>query len=134
MSTGAAAGATARFHPRRVARKIAGREADEKIARLTERVDRLASRLKETEKLAELHRRELMRIAPQLSALEAKTERMRQLLEEPPAADATEVREARGLVASIQDEHRRMRARMTALTEYEERLRRLEEDAGLPHV
>jgi len=131
---------TERLHPRRVAAKVSGRDASEQIGRLRERVDGLAERAQvavqqsaRSAKAAELHTRELNRIAPQLAALEAKTEQLRLALAPTPTADAAELEEARGLVEVIQEEHRRIRVRLSALTQYEERLRRIEEKLGLPH-
>lgn len=130
-----------RFHPRRVAAKVSGREANEQIGRLRQRVDGIAERSQvsvqqsiRSAKAAELHTREVARIAPQLAALETKVERLRLALETPvETPDPAALTEARGLVEIIQEEHRRIRVRLSALTQYEERLRRLEEHLGLPH-
>lgn len=134
-----------RFHPRNVFRKVSGRDASEQIGRLRQRVDGIAERSQvsvqqtiRSAKAAEFYTREVNRISPQLAALETKVERLRLALEAltaPGVGSSTpaEVAEARGLVESIQEEHRRIRVRLTALTQYEERLRRIEEKLGLPH-
>lgn len=130
-----------RFHPRRVAAKVSGREANEQIGRLRKRVDGIAERSQvsvqqsiRSVKAAEFHTREVSRIAPQLAALETKVERLRLALETPvETPDPDALTEARSLVETIQEEHRRIRVRLTALTQYEERLRRIEEHLGLPH-
>lgn len=134
-----------RFHPRNVFRKVSGRDASEQIGRLRQRVDGIAERSQvsvqqtiRSAKAAEFYTREVNRISPQLAALETKVERLRLALEAVTApgvgsSTPTELAEARGLVEGIQEEHRRIRVRLTALTQYEERLRRIEEKLGLPH-
>jgi len=115
-------------------RKIIGREAAQDIAKLRKRVDRLGERTHSTAKDAELHVREMNRIAPQLAALEAKVEDLRLMLAEAPRIDGPEdVATARSLVEQIQREHAQIRVRLSAVTTYEERLRRIEEKLGLPH-
>ena len=115
-------------------RKIIGREAAEDLARLGKRVDRIGERSQSAAKDAELHVREMNRIAPQLAALEAKVEDLRQELTPPPGVDGPEdLVAARSLVQEIQREHAQIRIRLSAVTTYEERLRRIEEKLGLPH-
>jgi len=124
-----------------VAAKVSGREANAQIAGLRSRVDGIAERSQasvqsslRSAKAAEFYTREVNRISPQLAALETKVERLRLALETPLQTPAPEaLTEARGLVETVQEEHRRIRVRLTALTQYEERLRRIEEHLGLPH-
>jgi len=140
-----------RFHPRNVFRKVSGRDASEQVGRLRHRVDGLAERSQvsvqnslRSAKAAEFYTREVNRISPQLAALETKVERLRLALEgariggpvdgsRGGTVDRGELAEARGLVEQVQEEHRRIRVRLSALTQYEERLRRIEEHLGLPH-
>lgn len=129
-----------RFHPRRVASKVSGREAMGAVDQLRNRVDGMAERTQVSvqqslaaSKAAELYTREVNRISPQLAALETKVEALRLALEPVPGGDADELAEARSIVTAIQDEHRRIRVRLSALSQYEERLRRIEEKLGLPH-
>jgi DNA repair exonuclease SbcCD ATPase subunit len=83
------------------------------------------------ERIAELER-ELKRVSPQLAALEERVEDLRQRLDVPDldASDADRA-EARSLVEEIRREHAQVRARITAATVFEERLRVLEERAGI---
>lgn len=72
--------------------------------------------------------RELGRVSPQLAALEARLEDLvaridgRQLVATP-----QEQAEARSLLESVKAEHARIRARITAATAFEERLRVVED-------
>ena len=122
-------------------RKIIGREAMEAIARIRERLDRQSDRLERLEKRgfdtykeAEFHVREMKRIAPQLAALEARVEDLRERLEAAPRVDEpAELVESRSLIEEIRREHAQIRVRLSAATTYEERLRRIEERLELPH-
>ncbi|MGH3371962.1 MAG: hypothetical protein ACRDPR_18405 [Nocardioidaceae bacterium] len=88
---------------------------DETVARL----DRQSGRIGALE-------RDLARIGPQVAALEARVEDLRQRLETPELRDG-EYAEAVSLVEEVRREHHRIRARITAATRFEERLRRLED-------
>ena len=96
-----------------------------RVRRLQERADR------QHERIADLER-ELTRISPQLAALEERLEDLRQRLDQPDldAPDA-ERAEARSLVEEVRREHAQVRARITAATVFEERLRVLEERVGI---
>lgn len=95
------------------ARSVLGQ--DEIAARL----DRQLARIEETE-------RELARIGPQVAALEARLETLRQRLEEgtAPALPEDEVRSIR---AELERQHEQVRARISAAARFEERLRRVED-------
>lgn len=71
--------------------------------------------------------REFRRIGPQVAALEARLETLEERLEPAPTGDAAEHAEARSLVEEVRTEHARVRARISAATVFEERLRVLEE-------
>lgn len=89
------------------------------------------------ERVADLERRlgdavrEIGRIGPQLAALEERVEELRARLQDPPAADAAEVEAARSVLDEVRAEHARVRARISAATVFEERLRVLEDRAGV---
>lgn len=90
------------------------------------------------ERVADLERRlgdavrEIGRIGPQLAALEERVEDLRaRLLDPPPTADAAEVEAARSVLDEVRAEHARVRARISAATVFEERLRVLEDRAGV---
>jgi predicted nucleic acid-binding Zn-ribbon protein len=79
------------------------------------------------QRIAELER-ELIRVSPQLAALEERVEALRQRVESPgytssPEDDA----QARSLVEEIKREHAQVRARISAAAVFEERLRVVEE-------
>lgn len=106
-----------------------------------DRLERQARRISEVERVsrtaakeAELHVREMNRVAPQLAALESKVETLRQALEAGPRVDEVDdLRQARNIVDEVRREHERIRIRLSAVTTYEERLRRIEEKLDLPH-
>ena len=75
--------------------------------------------------------RELGRMGPQLAALEARVEELAGRLEPAPAGDAADVEAARNVLDEVRAEHARVRARISAATVFEERLRVLEEKAGV---
>lgn len=89
------------------------------LAEVTARLNRQHGRLQVVE-------RELARLSPQVAASEARLEDLRQRLEQPRFDDA-ERAEALSLVEEIRREHQRVRARISAATRYEERLRQVEE-------
>jgi len=126
------------MNARNALRRLAGRD---QLAEIFERLDRQRGRLEKLERSArqagkddELHEREINRIAHQLAALEAKVEDLRERLEPAPQVGSPdEVTTARSLVDEIRTEHQRVRVRLSAVTTYEERMRRIEEKLGLPH-
>lgn len=76
--------------------------------------------------------REISRIGPQLAALEERVELLRQRLEEPtPPGTPEQVEAARTVLDEVRAEHARVRARISAATVFEERLRVLEDRAGV---
>lgn len=90
------------------------------------------------ERVADLERRlgdavrEIARIGPQLAALEERVEDLRARLQDPPpSAEPGEVEAARSVLDEVRAEHARVRARISAATVFEERLRVLEERAGV---
>lgn len=91
---------------------------------VAERLDRQHRRIADLE-------RELARVAPQLAALEQRVEDLRASLELPGAATDAERTEAGRLLDDVRAEHARVRARISAATVFEERLRVLEEHAGI---
>lgn len=88
-------------------------------AEVGERLDRQHGRIGELE-------RDLARIGPQVAALEARFEDLRQQ-GTVPQPDPAELTEAGALVEQIRREHERMRARVSAAARFEERLGRLED-------
>ena len=75
--------------------------------------------------------REVARLSPQVAALEARVEDLREQLDQPAAGTSAEREEARGIVDDVRREHAQVRARISAATVFEERLRVLEAKAGI---
>ena len=88
-------------------------------AEVSGRLDRQHCRIGEVE-------RDLARIGPQVAALEARFEDLRQQLAVPQPG-SEELSEAGALVEQIRREHERMRARVSAAARFEERLGQLED-------
>lgn len=83
------------------------------------------------DRIADLER-ELMRLSPQVAALEQRLEDLRARLEDPAfTAGETEQAEARSLVEEVRAEHAKVRARISGAVVFEERLRVLEQRAGI---
>lgn len=122
---------------RNALRRLAGRDqlqtVFERLDRQRGRIEKLEKGAKSNAKEAEFYVREINRVSPQLSALESKVEDLRQALTTPSVGSPEELVEARSLVEEIRTEHARIRVRLSAVTTYEERLRRIEEKLGLPH-
>ena len=114
---------------------------DEQIARLRRRMRRMSKRLSKAENAlrkaardAEYHAIAMRKVAPAVAALEARVEDLREQLEPTPRPSTEHgMDEARDLWHAVRREHEQVRVRLTTLTRYEERLRRLEEKTGLPH-
>ncbi|MFP5372284.1 MAG: hypothetical protein ACLGI3_16270 [Actinomycetes bacterium] len=104
-------------------------ELREDIDRLRTDVDRqfgeLERRIGELQRQADWSANELARLAPQVAALETRVEQKARptVL----TGDLADLPEARSLVELVREEHARVRARLSLVSAYEERLRRLEE-------
>lgn len=85
------------------------------------------------ERLADLER-ELVRLSPQVAALEERLETLARTLEPGPSATPEQTVEARGLLDAVRREHAQVRARISAATVFEERLRVLEERLAIDSV
>lgn len=98
-----------------------------------ERMDRLATlerRFREVEKAQHWSANELERIIPQIAAQESQLESLREKLAAVPAADQPQLDESRQLIDEIRREHSQIRVRLTAVAQYEDRLRKLEDHTG----
>jgi DNA repair exonuclease SbcCD ATPase subunit len=118
------------------------RRLEELLAPIRQRLDtqhrriaklerQLGERLPQAVEKANRATNELQRLEPQLASLEQRLEELRQRYDtriDPGTGD--EQAEAARLVDLVRREHEQIRARMTAISWYEERLRRLEERAG----
>ena len=95
-----------------------------------QRMDRLAElerRFREVEKAQHWSANELERIIPQIAAQESQLESLREKLDAVPAADQPQIDESRSLIDEIRREHSQIRVRLTAVAQYEDRLRKLED-------
>jgi DNA repair exonuclease SbcCD ATPase subunit len=98
-----------------------------------DRMDRLATlerRFREVEKAQHWSANELERIIPQIAAQESQLEALREKLAAVPAADQPQIDESRQLIDEIRREHSQIRVRLTAVAQYEDRLRKLEDHTG----
>lgn len=116
--------AVAERHARRAARESREEldrlraELRAEIAPLREAVDRLSGLVGQVDRTAN----DVRRLVPHVAALDQRVAG----LERPPVADAAECGEGRALVDEIRSEHARVRARLSAVARYEERIARLE--------
>jgi chromosome segregation ATPase len=95
-----------------------------------QRMDRIAEferRFREVEKAQHWSANELERIIPQIAAQESQLESLREKLDAVPAADQPQIDESRSLLDEIRREHSQIRVRLTAVAQYEDRLRKLED-------
>ncbi|MPZ81953.1 MAG: hypothetical protein GEV28_16790 [Actinophytocola sp.] len=70
---------------------------------------------------------ELERIIPQIAAQESQLESLREKIAAVPPADQPQIDESRTLIDEIRREHSQIRVRLTAVAQYEDRLRKLED-------
>lgn len=91
------------------------------------RLGDLERRYDEVERMQRWSANELERIVPQIAAQEAQLETLRESLAAVPAADRPQIDESRSLVDEIRREHSQIRVRLTAVAQYEDRLRKLED-------
>jgi len=91
------------------------------------RIDELDHRFSDVERIQRWSHGELERIVPQIAAQESQLEALRQKIAAVPASDQPQVDEARSLIDEIRREHSQIRARLTAVAQYEDRLRKLED-------
>jgi chromosome segregation ATPase len=102
-------------------------EHHESVGDLRGRFDELTRRCDEVERLQKWTANELERIIPQVGAQESQLESLRDKIDAVPAADRPQIDEARSLIDEIRREHMQIRVRLTAVAQYEERLRKLED-------
>jgi chromosome segregation ATPase len=106
--------------------RLAGEHA-ESVDDLRGRLDDLSHRFEEMARLQRWSANELERIIPQIGAQESQLESLREKVSAVPAADQPQVAQARSLIDEIRREHSRIRVRLTAVAQYEDRLRKLED-------
>lgn len=87
----------------------------------------LERRFGEVERVQHWSANELERIIPQIAAQESQLESLREKIAAVPAADQPQIDESRALIDEIRREHGQIRVRLTAVAQYEDRLRKLED-------
>lgn len=70
---------------------------------------------------------EMRRVAPQVAALDSRLEDLRQGMHPPVSGSVEEIEQARNVLDEVRREHERVRARLTAVAWFEDRLRKLED-------
>ncbi len=95
---------------------------------LGRRLGDLERRYNEVERMQRWSANELERIIPQVAAQESQLESLREKLAAAPVADRPEIDESRSLIEEIRREHAQIRVRLTAVAQYEDRLRKLEDN------
>ncbi len=103
------------------------------VAGLNDRLDALERRLDEFgQRLDKIGHdnfwtaEEMRRVAPQVAALDSRLEDLHQSAQ-PLAGSPEEVAEARNILDEVRREHAQVKARLTAVAWYEDRLRRIED-------
>jgi chromosome segregation ATPase len=104
-------------------------EHHESVHDLRGRLDELTRRFDEVERLQRWTANELERIVPQVAAQESQLESLREKISATPVGDQGQVDESRSLIDEIRREHAQIRVRLTAVAQYEDRLRKLEDRA-----
>ncbi|MFL6125662.1 hypothetical protein [Actinophytocola sp.] len=99
------------------------------VGDLRGRLDDLTRRFDELERLQRWTANELERIIPQVAAQESQLESLREKISAVPAGDQPQIEESRSLIDEIRREHAQVRVRLTAVAQYEDRLRKLEDRA-----
>ena len=118
---------TARFWGERGRRTDAEAQQSAETADLVARVSALEERLDNERRRVGAHERDLARIGPQLAALEERVETMSERLAQAPVADDRDREQARSLLEEVRREHAQVRARVSSLIKFEERLRQIED-------
>jgi DNA repair exonuclease SbcCD ATPase subunit len=106
--------------------RLAG-EHEESVEDLRGRIGELSHRFEEMTRLQRWSANELERIIPQIGSQESQLESLREKISAVPAADGPQAAEARSLIDEIRREHSQIRMRLTAVAQYEDRLRKLED-------
>jgi chromosome segregation ATPase len=102
-------------------------EQHEVVEDLRRRLADLEHRFGEVERVQHWSANELERIIPQVASQESQLESLRDKITAVPAADQPQIDEARSLIDEIRREHSQIRVRLTAVAQYEDRLRKLED-------
>jgi chromosome segregation ATPase len=96
------------------------------------RLDALEADMREVRGDQHWTRSELDRLMPHVAAQDGRIEDLREQISLAPSADSTEQAAARSLIEEIQRQHAQIRVRLAGIARYEDRLRKLEEQANVP--
>lgn len=99
----------------------------EVVEDMRRRINDLERRFNDVDKLQRWTANELERIIPQVAAQESQLESLREKIAAVPASDQPQIDEARTLIDEVRREHSQIRVRLTAVAQYEDRLRKLED-------
>jgi chromosome segregation ATPase len=105
------------------------RDHSEVVEDMRRRLADLERRYNEMDKVQYWTKNELERVIPQVAAQESQLESLREKMAAVPAADQPQIDESRTLIDEIRREHSQIRVRLTAVAQYEDRLRKLEDRA-----
>jgi chromosome segregation ATPase len=103
------------------------REHDEFVGDMRRRLEDLERRFNDVDRIQRWSSNELERIIPQVAAQESQLESLREKISSVPSADQPQIDESRTLIDEIRREHSQIRVRLTAVAQYEDRLRKLED-------
>jgi chromosome segregation ATPase len=101
----------------------------EVVQDMRRRLDELERRFNEVDRLQRWTANELERIIPQVASQESQLESLRDKIAAVPVGDQPQIDESRSLIDEIRREHSQIRVRLTAVAQYEDRLRKLEDRA-----
>ena len=105
------------------------RDHSDVVEDMRRRLADLERRYNEMDKVQYWTKNELERVIPQVAAQESQLESLREKMAAVPAADQPQIDESRALIDEIRREHSQIRVRLTAVAQYEDRLRKLEDRA-----
>ncbi|MDQ3789640.1 MAG: hypothetical protein M3422_20655 [Actinomycetota bacterium] len=105
------------------------RDHSDVVEDMRRRLSDLERRYNEMDKVQYWTKNELERVIPQVAAQESQLESLREKIAAVPVGDQPQIDESRSLIDEIRREHSQIKVRLTAVAQYEDRLRKLEDRA-----
>lgn len=105
------------------------RDHSDVVEDMRRRLSDLERRYNEMDKVQHWTKNELERVIPQVAAQESQLESLREKIAAVPLGDQPQIDESRSLIDEIRREHSQIKVRLTAVAQYEDRLRKLEDRA-----
>ncbi len=105
------------------------RDHSDVVEDMRRRLSDLERRYNEMDKVQHWTKNELERVIPQVAAQESQLESLREKIAAVPVGDQPQIDESRSLIDEIRREHSQIKVRLTAVAQYEDRLRKLEDRA-----